>query len=116
MDSRDYIRDYYESYDGDGRLRTRYGSVEFITTMHYVERYLQPGCRTIEIGAGTGRYSHALARRGYRVDAVELNNYRTPFAVGMNCRMACGFFEMNAKNATYVKIVIARFMITGHGE
>ena len=25
-----------------------------------------------EIGAGTGRYSHALARRGYAVDAVEL--------------------------------------------
>lgn len=72
MDNRDYIRDYYESYDEDGRLRTRYGGVEFITTMHYVERYLQPGCRIIEIGAGTGRYSHALARRGYRVDAVEL--------------------------------------------
>ena len=26
----------------------------------------------IEIGAGTGRYSHALARQGYTVDAVEL--------------------------------------------
>lgn len=26
----------------------------------------------LEIGAGTGRYSHALARRGYSVDAVEL--------------------------------------------
>ncbi|MBS4929315.1 MAG: class I SAM-dependent methyltransferase [Anaerostipes sp.] len=26
----------------------------------------------LEIGAGTGRYSHALARQGYKVDAVEL--------------------------------------------
>jgi len=26
----------------------------------------------LEIGAATGRYSHALAREGYRVDAVEL--------------------------------------------
>lgn len=26
----------------------------------------------IKIGAGTGRYSHALARQGYTVDAVEL--------------------------------------------
>lgn len=26
----------------------------------------------MEIGAGTGRYSHALAQKGYRVDAVEL--------------------------------------------
>ena len=33
--------------------------------MRYVERYLKPGNRILEIGAGTGRYSHALARRGY---------------------------------------------------
>ena len=26
----------------------------------------------LEVGAGTGRYSHALARLGYTVDAVEL--------------------------------------------
>lgn len=28
--------------------------------------------RVLEIGAATGRYSHSLARKGYRVDAVEL--------------------------------------------
>ena len=36
------------------------------------EKYIKPGDRVLEIGAGTGRYSHALAHRGYRVDAVEL--------------------------------------------
>ena len=30
------------------------------------------GMRILEIGAGTGRYSHTLARRGFCVDAVEL--------------------------------------------
>ena len=72
MDTRDYLKAFYEGHDEDGRLLTRHGGVEFITTMRYVEKYLRPGCRIIEIGAGTGRYSHALARRGYRVDAVEL--------------------------------------------
>lgn len=28
--------------------------------------------RVLEIGAATARYSHALAQKGYRVDAVEL--------------------------------------------
>lgn len=40
--------------------------------MHYIEKYLTPESRVLEIGAGTGRYSHALARQGYAVDAVEL--------------------------------------------
>ena len=40
--------------------------------MRYIEKYIQSGDRVLEIGAGTGRYSHALARKGYAVDAVEL--------------------------------------------
>lgn len=67
-----YITDFYNHYDEDGRLALRHGSVEFLTTMRYIEKYLRPGCRVLEVGAGTGRYSHALARRGYTVDAVEL--------------------------------------------
>ena len=66
------LNEYYRSYDEDNRLRSRHGSVEFLTTMRYAEKYLQPGMRVLEIGAATGRYSHTLARRGYRVDAVEL--------------------------------------------
>ena len=66
------LKQFYENYDEDGRLLTRYGQVEYLTTMRYIQRYLQPGMRILEIGAATGRYSHALARMGYRVDAVEL--------------------------------------------
>ena len=72
MEEKTYLEQFYGSHDEDGRLASRHGSVEFITTMRYVERYLCPGARVLEIGAGTGRYSHALARKDYRVDAVEL--------------------------------------------
>lgn len=72
MKSNQYLIDFYKAYDEDNRLTSKHGSVEFLTTMRYVERYLKPGNRILEIGAGTGRYSHALARRGYVVDAVEL--------------------------------------------
>ena len=66
------LTEYYGSYDENGRLCSRHGSVEYLTTMRYVERYLKPGMRVLEIGAATGRYSHTLARQGFRVDAVEL--------------------------------------------
>lgn len=72
METNPYLIDFYNHYDEDSRLALRHGTVEFLTTMRYIERYIKPGDRVIEIGAGTGRYSHALARRGYVVDAVEL--------------------------------------------
>ena len=72
MKTDQYLIDFYSHYDEDSRLSPKHGMVEFLTTMRYVEKYIKPGDRVIEIGAGTGRYSHALARRGYAVDAVEL--------------------------------------------
>ena len=72
METKEILGKYYENYDEDGRLRSRHGMVEFLTTMRYVRKYLRPGMRILEIGAATGRYSHSLARDGYQVDAVEL--------------------------------------------
>ena len=72
METLQLLSDFYSGYDEEGRLLSRHGSVEFLTTMRYIERYLRPGMRILEIGAATGRYSHTLARMGYSVDAVEL--------------------------------------------
>ncbi|WP_040196331.1 class I SAM-dependent methyltransferase [Candidatus Soleaferrea massiliensis] len=72
METNPYLIELYSHYDEDGRLASRHGSVEFLTTMRYIEKYIKPGDHVLEIGAGTGRYSHALARQGYAVDAVEL--------------------------------------------
>ena len=66
------LRAFYESHNEDERFDSRHNSVEYLTTLDYIGRYLRPGDRICEIGAGSGRYSHALARRGHRVDAVEL--------------------------------------------
>ncbi len=72
MNMFDALTKFYENYDEEGRLLSKHGQVEFLTTMRYIEKYLRPGMRILEIGAATGRYSHTLARQGYRVDAVEL--------------------------------------------
>lgn len=67
-----YVVKYYNDYDEDSRFSRKFNYVEFITTMKYIEKYLRTGMRVAEIGAGTGRYSIALADAGYTVDAVEL--------------------------------------------
>ena len=69
-----YLEEYYSNYDEEGRLLSRHGQVEYLTTMRYIEECLEgitdPGI--LEVGAGTGRYSVALAKKGFRVTAVEL--------------------------------------------
>ena len=72
METFNALTQYYSNYDEDSRLISRHGSVEYLTTMRYIGKYLHRGVRILEIGAATGRYSHSLARQGYRVDAVEL--------------------------------------------
>ena len=72
METLKALTHFYGSYDEDNRLNSRYGTVEFLTPLRYIEKYLRPGMRILEIGAATGRYSHHFARQGYQVDAVEL--------------------------------------------
>lgn len=72
MTTYDYLTNYYENYDEENRLLSRRGQVEFLTTLGYIQAYLQPGMKILEIGAGTGRYTRTLAAMGYEVTAVEL--------------------------------------------
>lgn len=67
------VNTFYSGIDEDTRLsRSRHGQMEYATTMHYVRKYAAEGNRILEVGAGTGRYSIALAKSGYDVTAVEL--------------------------------------------
>lgn len=93
----DYLNSYYSARDEHERFASRHGSVEFLTTIRYIERYLEPGMKILEIGAASGRYSHYFARHGYEVDAVELiphniELFRANTADGENVRI----FEGNA--------------------
>jgi len=45
MKTNPYIIDYYNNYDEDSRLSPRHGTVEFLTTMRYIEKYIKPGSR-----------------------------------------------------------------------
>jgi ubiquinone/menaquinone biosynthesis C-methylase UbiE len=103
METLKALTDFYSNYDEEGRLLSKHGQVEYLTTMRYIDKYLQPGMRILEIGAATGRYSHALARRGYQVDAVELiqhniDIFNTLTQTGENVTIRQG----NAKDLSFI--------------
>ncbi|MGX8692590.1 MAG: class I SAM-dependent methyltransferase [Clostridia bacterium] len=72
--AQDYLNEYYSNYDEEGRLLSRHGQVEYLTTMRYIRESMAglDDPAILEVGAGTGRYSVTLAKEGYRVTAVEL--------------------------------------------
>lgn len=82
-----YLENYYANYDEDGRLSSNHGQVEFLTTMKYIHELI--GCsekkRILEVGAGTGRYSIALAKEGHEVDALEYTTHNLEI---MNAKIA----------------------------
>ncbi len=64
---------FYDQSDEETRLqRSRHGQLEYRTTMAYIHRYTNQQSKVLEVGAGTGRYSVALAKEGMDVTAVEL--------------------------------------------
>lgn len=70
---KEIINSFYGQIDEDHRLlKTRHGQLEYSTTMAYIHRYLRKPASVLEVGAGTGRYSVALAKEGVDVTAVEL--------------------------------------------
>ena len=65
------LSNFYNKFNENKRLDTRHGQVEFLTSIRYIEQYLQPGDKIVDIGAGPGRYSLYFKDKGYDVTAVE---------------------------------------------
>ena len=70
---KEIVGNFYDQTDENSRLlRTRHGQLEYFTTMTFIHRYTDKQSKVLEVGAGTGRYSIALAKEGMDVSAVEL--------------------------------------------
>ena len=69
------VKDYYNNYKEDERFSAQHRKVEFITTVNYIEKFAKKCDTIVELGAGTGTYSIYLAKKGYKVDAVEMSEH-----------------------------------------
>ena len=76
------LEEYYNKFNEEKRLNSRHGQVEFRTSMKYIhecigslDKKTPQDIQILDIGAGTGRYSVALAEEGFDVTAVELVKY-----------------------------------------
>lgn len=73
LDDAALVQEVYRRFDENSRLtKSKAAQVEFLTTVRYIERYLTPGAKILDIGAGAGAYSLHFSGKGYQVSALEL--------------------------------------------
>lgn len=80
MDSTDTIRAYYDAAPEKEWERLEHHPFEFELNRRYMDRYIRPGERVLDIGGGPGRYSLYFAGRGCDVTLVDLSSASLAFA------------------------------------
>ena len=98
------VIEQYTGYPEGKRLTyTKANETEYIITMHYLHKFLKPGAKIADIGAGGGTYTKALAEEGYSVDAVELTpEYVTQMKDAFSGNDSIRVYEGNAKDLHFL--------------
>lgn len=79
MDRSEVIRAYYNQ-----TVETEWNRIanraEFLLTCRFIDRFVKPGDRVLDIGGGPGRYSFYLAEKGCDVTLFDLSDANVAFA------------------------------------
>ncbi|MCH5317467.1 MAG: class I SAM-dependent methyltransferase [Eubacterium sp.] len=67
------IKYYSSGYEGKRLQKDKYHSIEYLTTVRYLDRLLPDSGKVLDCCAGGGVYSYYLADRGYNVTAADLS-------------------------------------------
>jgi S-adenosylmethionine-dependent methyltransferase len=79
MDHTDAIRAYYDA-DVENEWKRIDGRPEFLITCRFLDRYIKPGDRVLDIGGGPGRYALRFAAKGCDVTLLDLSPENVRFA------------------------------------
>ena len=64
--------EYYNNYDEEGRLLSRHGQVEYLTTMKYIEEYLgEDKSKRILEASSCGSIEAVPCIRGYAIQKAD---------------------------------------------
>lgn len=74
------VRAYYNE-GCESEWRRIAGRPEFINTCRFLNRYIKPGDKVLDVGGGPGRYALYLAQRGCKVTLVDLSEENVRFAL-----------------------------------
>lgn len=67
------VIDYYNGYDEENRLsKSNVHNLEYLTSIHYLDKVILPGSQILDVGAGTGKYAFYFANRGFSVTAGDV--------------------------------------------
>lgn len=80
------VKTYYGQqvrYEWRRLVRDAYHSLELMTTLRYLEKFLPEQGHILDAGGGPGRYTMELAQRGYQVTLIDLTPENVAFAQRM---------------------------------
>ena len=80
MEVKETVRRFYNSNSQGEWERLERHPIEFAVTRHFLDRYVKPGDRVLDIGGGPGRYSLYLAEQGCDVTLLDLSDENVHFA------------------------------------
>ena len=82
MPDASYVRTFYDAY-GEfewERLESAYGRLQAIIHTDFIEEYVRPGDRALDVGCGPGRFAIVMARLGATVTLVDISRKQLELA------------------------------------
>src|SRR5262245_53615241 len=72
----DWVTGYFDQFglgEWQRLVATPVDEVSLYLHSYYLEKYIRPGCRVLEIGAGAGRFTQVLARLGAQILVADIS-------------------------------------------
>ncbi len=108
MDSTQIVREYYNQAPQLEWERIE-GRPELALTSRFIDRYVKPGDRVLDIGGGPGRYSLYLAERGCDVTLLDLSDANVTFAAARAAERGVGLCTVRGDARQADRLVVGQF-------